>query len=284
MLYMYIPLFWLFSVLSPFSLYSETESGIQRYLDLYHTFPAAFGPKGDWKQGEVEIVSEPQQMTEIQKTLYHRLLMKGLTEKEAKDRSCVGIIHEDAYWMWIRDAVIFPTGTSEVYNRFLHKKSLDGNGGSPVNGVATLALFPNQKILLNVIFRHATRSWEIELPRGGKNKNESLEDTARREVKEETGFSIKQLEFLGNAPFDSGSMTSFNAVFFASIDSEGESCRDDEEVIASLLALSKEEIMTGFSKGEIDVCIDGKAIKAYCRDPLLSYAILVAQSRGHFKK
>ena len=40
----------------------------------------------------------------------------------------------------------------------------------------------NKKVILNVNYRHATRSWELELPRGVREENETVEMTAKREL------------------------------------------------------------------------------------------------------
>lgn len=49
------------------------------------------------------------------------------------------------------------------------------------------------RILL--LYRKATNSWH--LPKGTQNPGESLEETAVREIKEETGFRVRLGEYLG---------------------------------------------------------------------------------------
>ena len=49
------------------------------------------------------------------------------------------------------------------------------------------------KILL--LFRNLTNSWH--LPKGTQNKDETLEQTAIREVMEETGVEIKLIKYIG---------------------------------------------------------------------------------------
>ena len=46
----------------------------------------------------------------------------------------------------------------------------------------------NLNIVVNLNYRHATRSWEIELPRGMRRSKESLREASARELKEETGY------------------------------------------------------------------------------------------------
>ena len=116
-----------------------------------------------------------------------RLLQKGYSEAEATEFSRIGVVREDQYWVWIRDAVYFPKGVPGTYDRLVWKNEL--NGGAP--GVAVLPVLPSGKIVLNLNYRHATRSWELELPRGKREQGETLEEAALREVKEETGFDIQ---------------------------------------------------------------------------------------------
>jgi ADP-ribose pyrophosphatase len=46
-------------------------------------------------------------------------------------------------------------------------------------------------------FRHAMQGWIVEAPAGRVEPSESPEDTARRELKEETGFACESLKKLG---------------------------------------------------------------------------------------
>lgn len=83
-------------------------------------------------------------------------------------------------------------------------------GEKGVRSVRVL-LIRNGRVLL---VRHWYAPGVMMLPGGGINRGETAEDAARREIKEETGFDVKNLELLGeyegNYPGDSVT------VFFAS--------------------------------------------------------------------
>ncbi|MDR3624311.1 MAG: NUDIX hydrolase [Chlamydiales bacterium] len=235
------------------------EQSITRYLELYEQYPEAFGPKGDWKKNEMELIDDLQVMRAIQKQF----------------NQPVGIVAEDRFWLWIRDALILPSGEHTTYNRFLSKKGLDGPAG-----VVVLAVTPNNEILVNLIYRHATRSWEIELPRGGRNKGETSEAAARREVKEETGYKVTKILPLGTIAVDSGVFTNYLKAFFAKIGEVEETTRDDEEIIASNLLLSKDHVIDIFCAGKTELIVNKQKITAYVRDPFFAYALLLAEKKG----
>lgn len=237
----------------------QNQKNITRYLELYETYPQTFGPMGDWKKGEMELVVDLPTMMKIQ----------------AQYAQPVGIVAEDTYWIWIRDAIILPSGESTAYNRFIPKCGLDGTGAALV-----LAVTPNNEILVNLIYRHATRSWEIELPRGTRKKGESTEMTAGRGVKEETGYRISEILRLGILATDSGQCTNFIEAFFAKIDKLEEPNRDKEAAIASVMTLSKDKVIDVFCKGQMELVVNGQKITAYCRDAFFAYAVLLAEKKG----
>src|SRR5882762_10182094 len=119
-------------------------------------------PKGDHRKGEIEIVTDLAEVTSIENKQIERLMKKGWSEEEARESSRTGIVAQDIFWIWLRDAVIFPTGATGTYDRLLWQKSMER-----LIGVAVLPILSNGRVVLNLNFRHATRSWEFEIPRGG---------------------------------------------------------------------------------------------------------------------
>lgn len=249
---------------------------LNRYLDLISKYPESFGPLGRWKQGEIEITLNPELIQKIENQMRYRMITKGVSEADAEKWSSVGVVAEDNYWIWIRDAVIFPSGVYGTYDRLMWKSGLFGG----IPGVAILPLLSTKKIIVNINYRHATRSWEIELPRGQRKEGESIEKAAGRELKEETGYMISKCTHLGTMIPDSGTLMSQVPVICGEVSHSGESDKEYSEAIVQNPAFSKEEIKQGFNRGYIEVPIKGELVKVNCRDPYLAYAMLQAELKG----
>ncbi len=238
-----------------------TSLALDGYLKYLKTYPATLGPMGNAAKGEIEIIQDKQKIVEIEK---------------ATGRS-VGVVAEDKYWLWINDAVKFPNSKDGVYGRLIWKCSL-ATDGRP--GAVVIPILPNGKVALNRNFRHATRSWEYELPRGGRNPNESLEDTAKREVKEETGMVLQDLILLGEIAADSGTLNSIGTVYYAKVTEQQSAAIEDSEAIASIDAFSIAELKQGFIDGYLVANIDNKKQKILLRDPTLAYALFMIDIKG----
>jgi ADP-ribose pyrophosphatase len=155
------------------------------YFAFARMYPKLFeNPSG---AGFVILLDE----AEIQKAESHmaeQLKAKGLPSEWAK----VGIAFHDQYTMILRDAVRFPDGSLGTYIRMV------GNG---TPGVIILPIYQGQVLLIRH-FRHATRTWHIEIPRGFGEKDSSNEENAQRELHEEIGAKISHLVPLGRAKVD----------------------------------------------------------------------------------
>lgn len=229
-----------------------TQASLDRYFEYLDRYEKAIGPLGDAEKGEIEILRDINKIQEIQKSTGRQ----------------VGIVAEDNYWIWINDAVKFSNGKYGVYGRVLWRKSLTG-----MPGIAVMPILPNGKIALNRNYRHATRSWEYELPRGGVEGNETHEEAAKREVKEETGMIIDKLFLLGMMAPDTGLTNTIVPIYLAKVAQQGSSQPEDSEAIAAIEAFTIEEIKTGYLHGFLLTEIDGKECKVYLRDPFLSFAL-----------
>lgn len=241
---------------------------IADYLAFLKKFRTHLGPIGQHKKNEIEIITNPDLILEVENNEKRDLLNRGATEQEASDWSKIGVIFTDTYWIWIRDAVIFPSGHTGTYDRLMYKNSIDG----PPN-VAVLPFLKDGRIVLNLIYRHATRDWEVELTRGSRAYGETPLKAAYRELKEKTGFVTEGLTFLGSVAPDPVSINSVTPVFWAPITGQEFSESLD------LVAFTKTEAIEALKNGYVEVDMHGEVKKIPFRDALVAYAILQALIR-----
>lgn len=230
------------------------EASRQRYFELVKQYPQLVLPRGDASEGEIEILLDEEQMALAEKRL-------------GRD---VGVVKEDKYWIWVNDACRFPSGALGVYGRILWVRGLE----SPQLGVVVVPMTAEGKIVLNCNFRHSTRSWEVELPRGLVNPGETAEDAAKREASEETGRSIAELRLLGEIPPDTGVLSVVVPVFVAQVAGVEAQAQEESEAIETILELSIEEITKAFADGYYECNLRGQQRRVPFRDPFLAYALL----------
>jgi ADP-ribose pyrophosphatase len=160
----------------------------------------------------------------------------------------VGITHRDQYIMLLRDAVRFPDGKLGTYIRLV-------GDGTP--GVIILPIYQEQVLLIRH-FRHATRTWHIEIPRGFGEKGFSSEEHARTELKEEIGAKISRLISLGKVYPDAGATSTSDDFFYAEVEAYGEV--EAYEAITELLPTPLADFERMIHENEIN---DGFTITAY---------------------
>ncbi len=104
----------------------------------------------------------------------------------------IGAVFDDPFVVILRDLVEFPGGFRNGYIRLYNRAYLEG-------GAAGVVMLPDMggKLLLMHQFRHATRSWHWEIPRGFGEPGVQAEDQARDEIEEEIGGEIAELTNLG---------------------------------------------------------------------------------------
>jgi ADP-ribose pyrophosphatase len=233
------------------------HASTNEYLDLMHRYPQTLGPLGDSSKGEIEITLDPQEMHDIQ-------LATGRK---------VGIVAEDSYWIWINDACRFPNGKKGVYGRIAWKRRL-----SDFVGAAAMPMLSDGRIVMNLMFRHSTRCWEVEIPRGMAEAGETAEEAAAREAREETGMVVGNLVRLGDIASDTGISGTTVPIFLAQVTDQVAPDRDDAESIEDVFALTISEIKAAFVKGYYETEVNGKKITARFRDPFLAYGILLLEA------
>ena len=81
--------------------------------------------------------------------------------------------------------------------------------------VAIVPVTDDKEVLLIRQFRPPVNGYVIEFPAGLNDKGDTLEEAARRELLEETGYSAKEIIFLTEGPMSSGSSGEILTVFLA---------------------------------------------------------------------
>jgi ADP-ribose pyrophosphatase len=254
--------------------YFQSVYGNQPLQEYFAYLQQLAEPSGNYREGEIEIVMDPAEIARVQKAQETRLLQKGFSASDAQEFSRIGVVREDQYWLWLRDAVYFPKGIPGTYDRLIWKSALKGTPG-----VAVLPVLPSGRVVLNLNYRHATRSWELELPRGGLQPKESVEEAALREMKEETGMLADSLAFLGDMTPDTGVLSSVIPVFIGKISAQEESSPEYSEAIADVISFTKDELKEGLIQGFLEVSVQGKKQQVPLRDAFLTFALLQAEYR-----
>jgi ADP-ribose pyrophosphatase len=268
----------IFVQISPQSLLAnESTSSILEYIQMYKQYEKNLGTCGDHTKGEIEIVLDPIEIENIQDIQYKRLVSKW-GHDFALQSSRVGIVAQDQYWLWIRDAVIFPSKAKGTYERIVWRNQLKG-----AVGVIVLPVLADGRLVLNANYRHATRSWELELPRGLRDEGENNVDAAIRELLEETGCVAQEVIELGYLSPDSGILLGNIPVFLGKVISQQNKNTEFSEAIESHVILSPKELQEAFKTGYIEISTQEKVQRLECRDAATAFAFLQAILKGHIK-
>jgi ADP-ribose pyrophosphatase len=173
----------------------------ERYDEIRSKWPRLFDNPPN---APYEIVFEPEQVSAAEAENGANLAARGLPAAWGE----TGVVFEDPYTIFVRDAVRTPDGDLGTYGRTL---APNGGGGSVV-----LPLLDGKIVLLR-IFRHATRSWHREIPRGFAEPGVSPVDQAKQELREEIQAEAETMIELGSFHPNTGSVGTMVELFFAQI-------------------------------------------------------------------
>lgn len=191
------------------------------------------------------------------------LRRKELAEKRSPiEWAEIGIILRDKYILVIRDLVEFPDGNRGSYFRILNQADL--NGGQ---GVVILPSM-NGKYLLLRQYRHPTRSWSYEIPRGFGEPGVTAEQQAKNEISEETQGEIAELIDLGIYHSNTGLEGNKVKLFYANLKSIGKPAQTEGIESYYWVPLAELEEMIATAK-----ITDGFTIAAYTRAKLLGILV-----------
>ena len=166
----------------------------------------------------------------------------------------IGIVYEDPYILILRDLVEFPGGKLGSYFRLINVADLYGGKGSVI-----LPIIKNKVVLLRQ-YRHPTRNWHWEIPRGFGEPNLTSDENARKEINEEIGGEFSSLIDLGPFHNNTGVESTEAALFLAFLENIGESNQDEGIKYFQLFEIEKVYEMIGNSE-----ITDGFTIAAFTR-------------------
>lgn len=222
------------------------------YWDLVRDHPKLF----DNTEALLEIITDKSRIEAFQDEYGRELEERGLPRAWSE----IGVVYDDPYVIILRDLVKFADGSIKPYSRLINRADLKGG-----QGVVMLPILDNKIIILEQ-YRHATRSWHLELPRGFGSIGLSASENARNEIKEEIGGDVLDLLDLGICHNNTGMEGGFAQLFLAKLSSLGEP--NQVEGIKRIKRIDLANFEDLLEKGAITDCF---SIAAYTRAKLKGY-------------
>ena len=148
----------------------------------------------------------------------------------------------------VRDTLRFPDG--EQFDRFVVRHP---------GAVALIVIDEADRWLLVRQYRHPTGVELLEVPAGGIEPGESPQETAAREVREETGFAAGSLESIGGSWMVPGWGDEYMHYFVARELHHDPLPQDDDERLSAPIPMTIEELHAAVDEGTI---VDAKTLVA----------------------
>jgi len=220
---------------------------LDRYRTLVREQPERFAnPPGDI----YEILLDAPQIDRARREARSRRRAQRLPADDTR----VGVLAVDPYLILMRDAVRFADGSYGLYNRLMVP-----------GGAAILPLLGNAIALL-YRFRHGTRTWHIEAPRGSFSGIGTHSEEAERELLEEIGSRPSELVDLGELHSTTGCLDETHQLYLARIDAVG--APDKHEAVETIKLLQIPEVERLICEGTIT---DGPTLSLFLRARLRGY-------------
>lgn len=216
----------------------------KRYNELRQRWPELFANPHD---SGYTILFEPSLVSAAEAEEEARLTLRSMPASWGR----TGVVYEDPYMLVVRDAVRRPDGSLGTYVRTV-----------PASGWAGAAILPliNGKAVLLRHFRHATRAWHLEIPRGFGDPGLNGADQARQELREEIGADADNLVSLGFFHSNTGAASDKVELFLAEIHGLGEP--QTSEGISRIETLPSDQVAELIGSGGIS---DSFTIGAFTR-------------------
>ncbi len=177
-----------------------------------------------------------------------------------KTKSVKTIEHRTVYendWMTVyEDDVEFSAGKSGLYG-YVER----------VDGSVVLAVSPDHRVLLNHEYRYPITDFQWEIPGGGIDPDETPEEAAYRELKEETGIKdVIRLERIGEFYPLASCSSEKNYLFVAYLQDDLHSLGGEyNEMFGDQVFIPIKELMEMIDAGEITDAFTCNALQILAR-------------------
>lgn len=209
------------------------------YLDFVKKYPKYLGNKGNYKKGEIEMVTDISLFPKCEEGAVKIMIAAGTSPADAKRRGRVGVFDENRWGVSLHEPLRLPDGSYTTFNRWLSWGTLT----SGYAGVVIAALTQDGRFIFLKTYRNATKSWCIEFPRGNKDIGNSLLKTLKNELSEETGAEIvEDPKKIGEVFPDSGVLASHVELFSVKVKITGIPEHEATEAIKGLLFMPQAEV------------------------------------------
>lgn len=124
--------------------------------------------------------------------------------------------------------------------------------------VCAVAITEEKKIVLVRQFRKAVEDYLLEIPAGKLEEGEEIEPAIIRELREETGYEVKELDYVTKFYTSPGFSNELGHLFTAKLGEKGDTNFDEDEYI-EIFEMGLDEVLALIEDGKI---IDAKTILA----------------------
>jgi len=217
----------------------DPQERYREYLDFIKKYPKYLGNKGNYKRGEIEMVTDISLFPKCEEGAVKIMIAAGTSPADAKRRAKIGVFDENRWGVSLHEPLRLPNGSYTTFNRWISWGTLT----SGYAGVVIAALTQDGRFIFLKIYRNATKNWCIEFPRGNKDVDNSLLKALKNELSEEMGAAIAEdPEKIGEVFPDSGVLASRVELFSAKVKITGVPELEVTEAIKGLLFMPKAEV------------------------------------------
>ncbi|MDP7976556.1 NUDIX hydrolase [Tardisphaera saccharovorans] len=126
-------------------------------------------------------------------------------------------------------------------------------------GAVGILPIQDKEVILERQFRYSLNAWILEIPAGTLEEGESDEGCARRELAEETGYSVDKLVKIGQIAATPGYDDEIIRLFVAWVSEKPATQHLDQDEVINVVKVRGEELLEKIKRGEV---FDGKTVVA----------------------